>query len=207
MKSMSECGFPFVRLHAPWFPDASPASTFPALPRTVRRIIAMVLTAHDGTVSGLQRSIRVTGGGDGSTTSSQISLFTLDGKRVRLNTSQPAMIADGDAVRIVGEDKPGEFVAIACLNRTTGWASPVPRYGCFIVPLLVFILVTLAIATVPVLIGSLLQIGLLPEAAGILLSLPALIATAMLIFLLRTAARHKRAHAMLHWGTPPPLLR
>ncbi len=95
-------------------------------------------TVIEGVISGLDRTTQVSGGGDTLTSTTHISLFQLSGERVLLKTNFPAMIADGDQLRLVGVRGQGQFTAIACKNITTGWATTFQRQGCAMTALIVF---------------------------------------------------------------------
>mgnify|MGYP000617887603 CR=1 FL=1 len=101
----------------------------------------MSLTTIEGIVSGLERTNQVTGGGDTIVSTTQITIFTLAGERVLLTTKSPAMIAEGDRVKLAGVRGQGEFAAIACRNLTTGWTPPCRNQGCAMAILAAFGLV------------------------------------------------------------------
>lgn len=84
----------------------------------------------DGVISGLERTTHVSGGGDTTTVTTHISLFNLLGERVHLKTDYPAMVADGDHLRLVGIRSQGQFAAIACKNLSTGWTTTYKKQGC-----------------------------------------------------------------------------
>ena len=90
----------------------------------------MNFTLIDGVISGLDRTTQVSGGGDTMTTTTHICIFSLLGERVLLRTKFPAMIADGDYLKLVGVRGQGQFTAIACKNITTGWETTFKRQGC-----------------------------------------------------------------------------
>lgn len=81
-------------------------------------------TIIEGIISGLDRTTEVSGGSSTMTTTTYISIFSLSGERVLLNTHSPAMIADGDHLKVVGVRGQGQFTATACKNITTGWVTP-----------------------------------------------------------------------------------
>ncbi|MCC5844426.1 MAG: hypothetical protein JJU05_09260 [Verrucomicrobia bacterium] len=64
------------------------------------------------------------------TTTTHLSLFNLNGERVLLKTPSPAMIADGDHLRVAGLRGQGQFTGTACKNLTTGWMTPYKEQGC-----------------------------------------------------------------------------
>jgi len=90
----------------------------------------MSLTLIDGNISNLDRTTQVSGGGDTVASTTHISIFSISGERVLLKSKQPAMIADGDHVRLAGVQTQGQFTAIACKNMTTGWTTKFKRQGC-----------------------------------------------------------------------------
>ncbi len=96
----------------------------------------MNYTLIDGIISGLDRTTHVSGGEN--TTTTHISIFSLSGERVILKTKYPAMIADGDHLRLVGVRGQGQFTAIACKNMTTGWMTTFKRQGCAMSALIIF---------------------------------------------------------------------
>ena len=91
----------------------------------------MNYTLIEGVISGLERTTEVSGGSSSMTTTSYICIFNLSGERVLLKTHAPAMIADGDHVKLVGERGQGQFTAIACKNMSTGWVPQYSNTGCF----------------------------------------------------------------------------
>ena len=90
-------------------------------------------TVIDGIISDLDRTTHVSGGETTSTT--HISIFNISGERVLLRTRYPAMIVDGDHLKLVGIRGQGQFTAIACKNITTGWTTKFKRQGCMITAL------------------------------------------------------------------------
>lgn len=97
----------------------------------------------EGTVSGLQNTIRVTGGGNTQATTTYIALFRLDGKPVQFNCPRPVAIVDGDRLKAVGSMRAAGLLAYACRDLTTGatmhsgiWGNVVmavvlPLFGAF----------------------------------------------------------------------------
>jgi hypothetical protein len=106
----------------------------------------MNCTLTEGIISGLDRTTHVSGGGNTTATTTHISIFSLLGERVLLRTKYPAMIADGDYLKLVGIRSQGQFTAIACKNITTGWTSTFRRQGCMIAVLSTFVLFGLGIS-------------------------------------------------------------
>lgn len=102
----------------------------------------MNLSRIDGAITGLERTTHVTGGSN-RTSTSHVCLFTLQGERVMLRSDTPAMIADGDFLTLVGERQPGQFSAVACRNRTTGWQTQFQKQGCAKAFLIVITILTL----------------------------------------------------------------
>lgn len=85
----------------------------------------------EGIVEDLDRVTHTSGGGGETTAStSHIALFKLKNFRVKLSLRTPAMISNGDTIRICGKGSTGEFSAIYCKNITTGWNSPMLKQGC-----------------------------------------------------------------------------
>ena len=97
----------------------------------------------EGIVKDLDRVTHTSGGsGDTSASTRHISIFKLNNYRVKLSLSSPAMISDGDTIRICGKGSTGEFSAIYCNNITTGWTSPIQRQGCIKAILVLFAMIT-----------------------------------------------------------------
>jgi hypothetical protein len=91
--------------------------------------ISMNLSTIVGVVADLDRTTSISGGGNTSATTTHITLFHLMGERVLLESDTPAMIANGDRVRLAGIRSQGQFTAIACRNITTGWMTSAEEYG------------------------------------------------------------------------------
>jgi hypothetical protein len=152
----------------------------------------MNYTLIDGIISGLDRTTHVSGGGDTGTTTTHISIFSLLGERVLLKTKQPAMIADGDYLRLVGVRGQGQFTAIACKNITTGWATTFKRQGCAMTALIGFGIVGILFTLIfPLFV-------FMPIFSGVIL-----------FWIMKSDARIQSAHIMLKQcgqaSTPPPL--
>lgn len=115
------------------------------------------------------------------TTTTHISIFSLSGERVLLKTKYPAMIADGDHLKLVGIRGQGQFTAIACKNITTGWMTAFERQGCAISFLIGFGLVGIAFTLIfPLFI-------IMPFFAG-----------AIVFWIMKADARIETAHMMLN---------
>ena len=97
-----------------------------------------------------------------------------------LRTDSPAMIADGDHLKLVGVRSPGQFSAIACKNLTTGWVTSLKTQGCAMALLIVFLIFGI-IATLffPLFI-------IMPIFSGVIL-----------FFVVRSDSEMKRAYKML----------
>lgn len=140
----------------------------------------MNYTVIDGVISGLDRTTETSGGGDTMTTTTHISLFNLAGERVLLKTNTPAMIADGDHLKLAGVSGQGQFTAIACKNLSTGWTSPFKTQGCAMAAIIAFGLVGVVFTMLfPLFI-------FMPVFAGVVLFL-----------LMRTDSRIRKAHFLL----------
>ena len=75
----------------------------------------------EGTVSHLQNTVNVSGGGDNTrATTTYIALFRLDGKPVQFRCGSPIAFADGDSLKVAGRVRATDFLAYACRNLTTG---------------------------------------------------------------------------------------
>jgi len=141
----------------------------------------MDLTLIEGIISGLERTTQVSGGGDTTTTTTYLSIFNLPGERVLLKTKSPAMIANGDHLRLVGIRGQGQFTAIACKNITTGWMSTFRKQGCAMSALIGFGLVGIVFTLIfPLFI-------FMPIVSGV-----------GLFFIMRADTQLKNAHTMLH---------
>lgn len=141
----------------------------------------MNFTIIDGIISGLDRTTQVSGGGNSVTTTEHISIFNLSGERVLLKTKYPAMIADGDHLRLSGVRGQGQFTAIACKNVTTGWVTTFKKQGCAMTALIVFGLVGIVFSLI----------------FPLFLFLPVFV-TVVLFFIMRADSRLKSAHMMLN---------
>ena len=140
----------------------------------------MDFTSIDGIISGLDRTTQVSGGGDTMTTTTHISIFSLSGERVLLKTKYPAMIADGDHLRLAGVRGQGQFTAIACKNVSTGWMTTFKRQGCAMSALIGFGVVGIASTLI----------------FPLFVFMP-IFAIAVLFFIMRADFRLKTAHMML----------
>lgn len=139
----------------------------------------MNFTQIDGIISGLDRTTHVSGGENTSTT--HISIFSLSGERILLKTKFPAMIADGDHLKLVGIRGQGQFTAIACKNITTGWTTTFKSQGCAMFALVGFGLV-----------GVVFTLTFPP-----FIFMP-IFSVAVLRFIMRADSRLKTAHMMLN---------
>ena len=135
----------------------------------------------DGIISNLDRTTQVSGGGDTMATTTHISIFNVSAERVLLRSSNPAMIANGDQVKLVGVRGQGQFTAVACKNISSGWATKGRRQGCATIALVGFSIFGAALTVIfPLFI-------FIPIASGIFLWL-----------VLRTDSRNQQAHAILN---------
>ncbi len=101
----------------------------------------------EGVVSNLERTTQVRGGGKTPASTTQIALFSIGDERVILKSKSPAMILDGDHLKLSGIRNNGEFNAVACKNMTTGWTTTSKKQsGCASVILFLFILIGLWMA-------------------------------------------------------------
>lgn len=136
-------------------------------------------TLLEGIVSNLDRTTQVSGGEMTSTT--HLSIFSLAGERVLLLTRMPAMIEDGDHLRVAGQSGQGQFTAIACRNLTTGWSTSPHKQGCAKSALIAFTV-----------------IGLIFTWLSFLFVFFPLVNGVILFRLIKAESRMKSAHAMLH---------
>lgn len=141
----------------------------------------MDFTLIDGIISGLDRTTHVSGGGDTMTSTTHIAIFSISGERVLLKTTYPAMIADGDHLRLAGVRGQGQFTAIACRNMTTGWMTTFKRQGCAMSALIGFGMVGIVFTL------------LFP----LFIFMP-IFAVVVLFFMMRADSRHKTAHRMIN---------
>lgn len=141
----------------------------------------MEYTTLDGIVSNFERTIQVSGGGETGPRTSHVSIFCVAGERVLLKTSAPAMLADGDHVKLVGMSQQGQFTAEACKNLTTGWTTTPTKLGCVITALIILTS-----------IGILLNMIFFPAI------IMALFAGTALFLILRQRRRAKRVYEMLN---------
>lgn len=142
---------------------------------------AMKLSLLEGEIAGLERTSQVCGGGSTNINTTHMAIFNLQGERVLLKSNHPPMIANGDRLRVVGMRQPGQFVAVACRNITTGWTTSFQSQGCAIAALVAVFLVGLGLAWTSILFLF------FPVLAGL-----------AAIFLIRANARLKMAQAMLN---------
>ena len=135
----------------------------------------------EGTISGLDRTTQVSGGGDTMTTTTHISIFNLSGDRVLLKTRYPAMIADGDHLRLAGVRGQGQFIATACKNMTTGWMTSFKMQGCAMAALIGFGMVGIVFTII----------------FPLFIFMP-IFSIALLFFIMRADSRIKTAHTILN---------
>jgi ACR3 family arsenite efflux pump ArsB len=83
-----------------------------------------------GTISNLRHTINVSGGGeDYSVRTTHISLFQIDRQAIKVQSTQPLMINEGDNMIVVGPIKKGVLHGLAHKNLTTsvedheGWIA------------------------------------------------------------------------------------
>ena len=75
----------------------------------------------EGTVSGLQNTVRVSGGGNnGQTSTTYVALFRLDGQPVQFRCWKPIPFADGDRLKVAGRRRAADLYVYACRDLTTG---------------------------------------------------------------------------------------
>ena len=115
------------------------------------------------------------------TSTTHISIFSVSGERVLLKTKYPAMIADGDHLRLAGVRGQGQFTAIACRNITTGWMTTFRRQGCAMSALIGFGVVGIVFTLI----------------FPLFIFMP-IFAVAVLFFIMRADSRHKTAHMMIN---------
>lgn len=141
----------------------------------------MALILIDGIISGLERTTNVSGGGDTMTSTTHLAIFSLSGERVLLKSNEPAMITEGDHLRLVGTRAPGQFTAIACKNVTTGWTTTFKRQSCAMTALIGFGL-----------------IGIVSTLLFPLFIIMPVFSAVVTFLIMRADARLKTAHAMLN---------
>ncbi len=148
----------------------------------------MNFTVIEGIISGLDRTNHISGGGETMARTSHISIFNLSGERVILTSNYPAMIADGDHLKLVGVRGQGLFSAIACKNLTTGWMTTFKTESCAKIMLSLVIIGSILV--------NILVIYFFP-AFSITLIVP-IIFGVFLFMIIRSEARMKRAYNMLN---------
>jgi hypothetical protein len=90
----------------------------PSMPHCVN---AASMDTLEGSVSHLQNTIKVTGGGENRARTTYIALFRLDGQPVQFSASSPIAIAEGDCLMVSGSrTRNASLTAYACKNLTTG---------------------------------------------------------------------------------------
>ncbi len=104
-----------------------------------------------------------------------------------LTTNYPAMIADGDHLKLVGIRNPGQFSAIACKNLTTGWTTTLKTQGCAKVMLSAVCLGSVLL--------NIIVIWFFPS-FGMTLIIP-ILAGVFLLMIIKSEVRMKRAYKML----------
>ena len=79
------------------------------------------METREGTVSHLQNTVNVSGGGDNSrATTTYIAMFRLDGQPVQFRCGKPIPFADGDRLRVAGRRRAADLYAYAARDLTTG---------------------------------------------------------------------------------------
>lgn len=74
-----------------------------------------------GIVNNVRSTISVDGGGNhGSVTTTYITIFQINGRQIKVKTSDAIIINDGDKIFVVGKTNGSIFNAFACKNITTG---------------------------------------------------------------------------------------
>lgn len=141
----------------------------------------MKLSLIEGTIYELDRTTHVSGGGSSAATTTHMSMFTLSGERVILRSKIPAMINNGDQLKLAGLRRQGEFSAIACKNISTGWATKFRRQGC----------ASIALITVGF-------IGIIFTCIFPLFIFMPVVCLIILILIFRTDNRLKKAHQMIN---------
>ena len=75
----------------------------------------------NGVVSKVRISVELSGGGQNSSvTTTHVSIFHLDGKPIKMKSTEIVLIDDDDHVSVAGESRNGVFNAYAYRNDTTG---------------------------------------------------------------------------------------
>jgi hypothetical protein len=99
----------------------------------------MDFTLIEGIISGLDRTTQISGGGETSATTTHISIFNLLDERVLLKTESPAMIANGDHLKLVGVRGQGQFTAIACTLAAVSAFGLIGIIFTYISPIFIFL--------------------------------------------------------------------
>jgi hypothetical protein len=74
----------------------------------------------EGTATHSQTSFAIPGGGENGAGVRNICMFRINLQQIEFRPCRPFSIADGDLVRIAGNEKNGLFRAYACVNLTSG---------------------------------------------------------------------------------------
>ncbi len=113
------------------------------------------LTVVKGIIEDLERSTDVHGTGN-RTSTTHLSIFTVDTQRVILRTSTPGVLASGDNVALAGTRSNGQFHALACNNTTANWISPLKQQGCAFSALIGMSIVSLLLffMVIPIIFGG-----------------------------------------------------
>lgn len=81
----------------------------------------------EGSVSNIQQHAHVTGDDKGSSTS-YVVIMKIDGQPIKLSCASPAVIVNGDTVKVAGKRKGGVFEAYAYRNMSNNSTGGEPRF-------------------------------------------------------------------------------
>lgn len=75
-----------------------------------------------GTAEKVRNTVSVSGGGDrnSTVTTTHIALFQINNRQIKVSSTEPVLIEEGDEVVIAGSVRRGLFEALAYRNVTTG---------------------------------------------------------------------------------------
>jgi hypothetical protein len=117
----------------------------------------MKLTTIQGNASGISRTISIAGsssGQGGTTSTTQICMFTISGRSAKMRSGEPIIVNEGDNLLLAGFDSAGTFQVLAYRNLTNGAHGDVGLHG------LDYLIIGLAIAAAGIAAIAIAGIGL-----------------------------------------------
>lgn len=108
-----------------------------------------------GIVEDLERSTDVQGTSQ-RTSTTHLSIFVVESKRVLLKTATPSVLSNGDKVALAGTFSNGQFHALACNNLTANWISPLKQQGVAFIALICMAVISflLFFLVLPIIFGG-----------------------------------------------------